>query len=146
MKKTILLILGFVLTSSLALSAATRVKTTTPNHNEIDSINNLSIQKQRFLPTSKHRIDREINKIKFVYRGEVMLGMTASYGTVNSNDSELMMIVDNITANGTIASVKPFIGYFYRDNRCLGLRLGYSHISGKEIGRASCRVRVSLPV
>ena len=85
--------------------------------------------KNRFLPTS-HRIDREINKNKFVYRGETMLGLTASYGTISSEDADMFPIFENINLNGTIAAVNPFIGYFYRDNQCIGLRLGYSHISG----------------
>lgn len=86
--------------------------------------------KQRFLPTRK-RMDREINKIKYVYRGEIMLGATASYGTLSSEDADIWTLVSNISAEGAVASVKPFIGYFYRDNRCIGLRFGYQHMSGK---------------
>ena len=37
----------------------------------------------RFLPT-RQRIDRKIGQNKFVYKGEVMLGLTASYGTLKS--------------------------------------------------------------
>ena len=47
--------------------------------------------KKRFLPTSR-RIDREINKNKFVYRGETMLGLTASYGTITSEDADMFPI------------------------------------------------------
>lgn len=86
--------------------------------------------KQRFLPT-RRRMDREINKIKYVYRGEIMLGATASYGTLSSEDADIWTLVSNISAEGAVASVKPFIGYFYRDNRCIGLRFGYQHMSGK---------------
>lgn len=85
---------------------------------------------QRFLPTRK-RIDREIDKIKFAYKGEVMMGLTASYGTLSSDDTDFMIIVDKIDASGTIATVKPFIGYFYRDNKCFGARFGYTHLDGK---------------
>ena len=82
-------------------------------------------QVERFLPT-RRRIDREINKLKFAYKGEVMMGLTASYGTVSSDDTDLMLIFDNIDADATIATVKPFVGYFYRDNNCFG----YSHMGG----------------
>lgn len=85
------------------------------------------VKKQRFLPV-RRRIDREINKIRYVYKGEVMLGLTASYGTLSSEDSDFLVIVDNINASGAIASVKPFLGYFYRDNRCIGFRFGYTYI------------------
>ena len=86
-------------------------------------------QVERFLPT-RRRIDREINKLKFAYKGEVMMGLTASYGTVSSDDTDLMLIFDNIDADATIATVKPFVGYFYRDNNCIGIRFGYSHMGG----------------
>lgn len=87
-------------------------------------------RKQRFLPT-RRRIDREIDKIKFAYKGEVMMGLTASYGTLSSDDTDIMLIIDGINASGTVATVKPFLGYFYRDNNCLGVRFGYRHLGGK---------------
>ena len=86
-------------------------------------------RRKPFLPT-RRRIDREIDKIKFAYKGEVIMGLTASYGTLSSDDTDFMLLIDNIDADGTIATVKPFIGYFYRDNRCLGIRFGYTHMGG----------------
>lgn len=85
--------------------------------------------RRHFLPT-RRRMDRDINKLKFAYKGEVMMGLTASYGTLSSDDTDIMLILDNINASGAIASVKPFIGYFYRDNNCIGVRFGYNHMSG----------------
>ena len=58
------------------------------------------------------------------------MGLTASYGTLTSDDTDFMIILDNINADGTMASVRPFAGYFYRDNRCIGVRFGYTHIDG----------------
>lgn len=86
-------------------------------------------REQRFLPTRK-RMDREIDKLKFAYKGEVMMGLTASYGTLSSDDTDIMLILDNINADGTVATVKPFLGYFYRDNNCIGVRFGYRHMGG----------------
>ncbi len=85
--------------------------------------------KQHFLPT-RRRIDREIDKIKFAYKGEVIMGLTASYGTLSSDDTDVLLILDNINADGTMTTIKPFVGYFYRDNRCLGARFGYNYMSG----------------
>ena len=85
--------------------------------------------KKHFLPT-RRRIDREIDKLKFAYKGEVIMGLTASYGTLSSDDTDYMIILDNINASGTVATVKPFLGYFYRDNHCLGARFGYRRLSG----------------
>lgn len=77
------------------------------------------------------RIDRGINTgIPFGYKGEVIMGTTASYGTLSSEDSNILVYLDNINIDGTITTVKPFIGYFYRDNRCIGVRFGYQYIDG----------------
>ncbi len=84
---------------------------------------------QRFLPT-RRRIDREIDKLKFAYKGEVMMGLTASYGTLSSDDTDILVILDNINASGSITTIKPYIGYFYRDNHCLGVRFGYRRLNG----------------
>ncbi len=84
---------------------------------------------REFLPRF-HRIDREIDRGRFVYRGEVILGMTASYGTLSSEDTDFLTIIDNINLSGTITSVQPFFGYHYRDNRCVGIRLGYHYLKG----------------
>ena len=53
--------------------------------------------KKQFLPT-RRRIDREINKLKFAYKGEVIMGLTASYGTMSSDDTDIMLILDGIDA------------------------------------------------
>lgn len=86
--------------------------------------------KRRRVPFKRKRIDREINKNKFVYKGETILGITASYGTASSEDSDIGLILDNIDLKGSIVSVKPHVGYCYRDNMCIGLRFGYSHMFG----------------
>ncbi|MBQ8471230.1 MAG: hypothetical protein IJ502_04760 [Alistipes sp.] len=80
----------------------------------------------------KRRIDRQINAPEnvFGYKGEFMLGLTASYGTISSEDSDFMVYLANVNVDGALTTVKPFFGYFYRDNRCIGLRLGYQYMDG----------------
>ena len=60
-----------------------------------------------------------------------MIGLTASYGTINSEDSDLALIIDYINLSGSMFSIKPHYGYFYRDNHAIGVRLGYSYANGK---------------
>lgn len=80
--------------------------------------------------TVKHkrtpRIDREIGSNKFVFKGESMMGLTVSYGTLESDDSDLGLIIDNINLHGSMFTIKPHYGYFYRDNNAIGVRLGYT--------------------
>ena len=73
---------------------------------------------------------REINKLKYAYKGEVSIGLTASYGTLSSDNADVLTILSSLSADGAIATVKPSVGYFYRDNRCLGVRFGYTHMNG----------------
>lgn len=86
---------------------------------------------------SLYDVDRQINSGSvFGYKGEYMLGLTASYGTLSSGDSNLLVFLDDIDIDGAVTTVKPFFGYFYRDNRCFGLRMGYQYLDG-NIGNLS---------
>lgn len=98
--------------------------------------------KSRFMPTSR-RIDREINKGVYAYKGEVMLGLTVSYGNLSSDDSDYYLILDQLKLNGSIMQINPFIGYFVANNHALGLRFGYTHIDG-SLGNASINMGESI--
>lgn len=88
-----------------------------------------TVAKTSFLPTSR-RIDRQIDRNKFVFKGEVMLGLTASHGRLNVEDSDLMLLLDNIDLGLNSTTVKPFLAYAYRDNRAVGMRFGYEYLRG----------------
>jgi hypothetical protein len=75
-------------------------------------------------------IDREINKNLFVLKGEHMAGLTVSYGSVSSEDSNIGLLLDQLKLSGQMFTVKPHYGFFYRDNNAVGVRLGYSYLSG----------------
>lgn len=94
-------------------------------------IESVSAQELQLKGKNMRRLDRQINSGSvFGYRGEWMTGLTASYGTLSSEDSQFWVFIEGIDAEGAITTVKPFFGYFYRDNRCVGLRLGYQYING----------------
>lgn len=82
-----------------------------------------------FLPMHR-RIDREVDKNKFVYKGEVMLGLSASYATLSSEDSDFLLVLEHIDADGSVATIKPYVGYAYKDNHAVGVRFGYTHLRG----------------
>ncbi len=75
-------------------------------------------------------VERELKKNIFAYKGEWMAGLSASYFTFTADDADYLLFVDNIDANFGMTSIKPFGGYFYKDNRAVGVRLGYSYIGG----------------
>lgn len=85
--------------------------------------------KTRFLPM-RQRVDRNIGDNKFVYRGEFMLGLTASYGKISTENSDLMLLLNDINIGLSSTTVRPFFAYAYRDNMAVGIRLGYQYING----------------
>lgn len=89
-----------------------------------------SYEEDRFWPHTR-RLDRQIKSGSvFGYKGEYMVGLTASYGTLTSEDSDFYVYLDNINLEGALTTIKPFFGYYYRDNRCLGVRMGYQYLNG----------------
>ena len=115
----------------LFIVAALSIASTTAVEFDAMKVDSLS-QKSKFLPT-RGRIDRKIGQHNFVYKGEVMLGLTGSYGNIKSSDSDIMLLVDNINLGLKSATIKPFFAYAYRDNLAVGMRFGYDLISG-EVG------------
>lgn len=67
---------------------------------------------------------------QYALKGEFLFGATASYGTIGLEDADLFALFDDIGLSGNMAAVHPFVGYFYKDNRCVGIRVGYTHIGG----------------
>ena len=77
-----------------------------------------------------NRVDREIDKNVFAYKGEWMCGVSASYGTLSADDSDIALVVENLKLGGSIISVKPYFGFFYRNNLSIGARFGYTRTAG----------------
>ena len=121
MKRLILLVAAAIV-SVATLSAQ---ETTSP---AMDS--NGEVKKTKFLPM-RQRVDRHVDRNKFVYKGEVMLGLTASYGNVKAEDSDLMLLFNDIDVGLRSTTVRPFIAYAYRDNRAVGMRIGYQYMNGQ---------------
>ncbi len=82
------------------------------------------------------RMDREINRGKYIFKGEYIGGLSASYLTMDGDNTDTYLLIDNIDASGTMMSIKPYLAYLYRDNRALGVRFGYTSLYG-EINSAS---------
>ena len=107
-----------------------------------DSTKVESVVKSRFLPT-RTRTNRGINQGVYAYKGEVMLGLTVSYGNLASDNTDYYLVLDQLKLNGAIVQVNPYIGYFVANNHALGLRFGYTHING-SLGNASINLGESM--
>lgn len=77
-----------------------------------------------------NRVNREIDKNVFAYKDEWICGITASYGTLSTDDSDIALVVGNLNLGGSIMSVKPYVGYLYRNNLAIGARFGYTRMAG----------------
>ncbi|MBQ3026129.1 MAG: hypothetical protein IJD27_01215 [Alistipes sp.] len=82
-------------------------------------------------PFRINRIDRGVDKNSFAYKDEWICGISASYGTLTTDDSDIALLIDNLQLGGSIVSVKPYFGYFYRNNLAIGARFGYTHMKGQ---------------
>lgn len=133
MKRFILFMMAVAFTVASASAQQADSGTATATTGKVAATAELDTKKkdksQRFLPTTR-RIDRGVDKNKFVYRGEVMLGLAASYGTMDAADADLMLLVDDINFGLNRLAIKPYVAYAYRDNHSIGVRFGYEMLSG----------------
>lgn len=73
---------------------------------------------------------RGLSQYLIIPKGEWQLGLQLSHVSLSSNNSEYMLLLKNIDANGAITKIAPFVAYSYRNNRSIGARFQYSTASG----------------
>jgi len=56
--------------------------------------------------------------------------LTVSYGTITSDDTDYMLILDDLNFSGSIFTINPSFSYFVKDNLSFGARFGYSKTDG----------------
>lgn len=76
------------------------------------------------------RYHRGLYNYLFIPRGKWGFGLTASYGSLNTDDVQILSLMENIDFNGKIYSIKPYLSYFFRHNQSIGLRFNYSRGEG----------------
>ena len=116
------------------LLVATSLQTTVSAQNNIlfgSKSDTTKVKKHPRSPFVINRIDREINKNVFAYKGEWIAGISASYGTLTTEDSDIALIIENLRLGGSVVSVKPYFGYMYRNNLSIGARFGYTYMNGR---------------
>ena len=77
------------------------------------------------------RYDRGITNYRFIPKNKWIGGVTVSVFNFESDNSSLLFsLLKDIDLNLRTLSVKPFVGYAIKDNTVVGLKFGYSRISG----------------
>ncbi len=82
------------------------------------------------LDSESTTFDRGVNRNPYIYKGELLMGVTAAHGNISASNSQLLLLVNTITAEGSYTSVNPYIGYTLADNRVLGVRFGFDRLRG----------------
>lgn len=72
------------------------------------------------------RYDRKLYNYLYVPQGKWAFGLTASYGELDTEDVQVLSILDNVDFKGKVYSIKPSVAYFIRHNQSVGLRFNYS--------------------
>lgn len=77
------------------------------------------------------RYDRGITNYRFIPKHKWIGGVTISVFNFESDNSRLLFsLLKDIDLNLRTLSIKPFVGYAIKDNTVVGLKFGYSRISG----------------
>lgn len=73
------------------------------------------------------RYDRHLSNYLYIPKGSWSFGLTASYGSLSSNDMSLLNMIGEFDFDGRAFSIRPYGSYFFRSNQCIGLRFNYSN-------------------
>ncbi|MFI3316066.1 MAG: hypothetical protein SNF93_00630 [Rikenellaceae bacterium] len=77
-----------------------------------------------------YKVDR-VSSLSPMHKGEYVVSVSATFGDLSTSNSSLLLLLQDIDANGSISTIKPSVGYFYSDRSMAGLRFAYSDIAGQ---------------
>ena len=66
----------------------------------------------------------------FMPKGDFSAGAQFFYADLSSTDSEYLMLLQHLDADGSMMTIAPYFDYTYKDNRSVGLRAKYSSAQG----------------
>lgn len=72
------------------------------------------------------RYDRGLFNYLFIPKGQWSIGITASYGEIGTEDSQLLDLIDDVDFSVSAYSIKPYMSYALKNNLTVGLRFGYT--------------------
>lgn len=72
------------------------------------------------------RYDRGLHNFLFIPKGQWQIGLTASYGSLDTDDIEVLSVLSDLDFHGKTYSVKPYVGYTFAHNHAIGLKAVYN--------------------
>ncbi len=72
------------------------------------------------------RYDRGLYNYLFIPKGKWAIGLTASYGELTTEDSQLLNVLKDLDFSGKLYSINPTLSYFIGHNQSVGLKFTYS--------------------
>lgn len=81
----------------------------------------LAIPSKRF-----GRYDRKLYNWLIYPKGQWHISLSANYGELTTDDSEILSLLKDIDIGGKIYSIKPSVSYFFKHNICAGIRLAFT--------------------
>lgn len=76
--------------------------------------------------SARDRKDKELISHTALYKGEKVAGLDILFANFDSNNTEFLLLANNVGASGNVFRVHPFFFYAYKDNAAAGLRLNFS--------------------
>lgn len=73
------------------------------------------------------RYDRGLYNFLFIPKGQWAFGLTASYGSFDAKDVQMLSVIKDFDFKGTVYSVKPSVAYFWKNNQSVGIKFNYTH-------------------
>jgi hypothetical protein len=71
------------------------------------------------------RYDRGLHNYLFIPKGGWAVGLTASYGSLNTDDIEVLQVLSDLDFTGKIYAIRPSVSYFFNHNQSVGLKVTY---------------------
>lgn len=130
--KRYIIICCMVALTAIAASATSRKRPIEPadtvcHHQEFVTLNEGTDTVSMILHQRNFgRFDRGLHNFLFIPKGQWQLGLTASYGSLNTDDIDVLSVISDVDFHGTTYSVKPYVGYTFAHNQAVGLKLVYS--------------------
>lgn len=82
------------------------------------------------------RYDRGLFNYLYIPKGGWAFGLTASCGSFDTDDVQILSVLQDLDFGGKIYTIKPTVAYFFKNNQSVGVKFSYTNASA-SIGSLS---------